>query len=82
MNANGTGLTRLTNNSKIDTNPAWSPDGSKIAFTSTRDGNFEIYSMNANGTGVTRLTNHGDEDWLPDLVAKWPEDRFHEYSPR
>ena len=28
----------------------------KIAFSSTRDGNHEIYSINANGSGVTRLT--------------------------
>ena len=56
MNANGTGLTRLTSNHAIDAEPAWNANG-KIAFSSTRDGNFEIYSMNANGTGVTRLTN-------------------------
>ena len=34
---------------------AWSPDGTKIAFTSDRDGNFEIYVMNADGTNPTRL---------------------------
>jgi len=37
MNADGTGLTRLTNNAALDTEPAWSPDGTKIAFASTRD---------------------------------------------
>ena len=58
MNADGTGQTRLTNNSAIDDGPAWSPDGTKIAFTSDRDGNYEIYSMNADGTGQTRLTNN------------------------
>ncbi len=34
---------------------AWSPDGTKIAFDSRRDGNFEIYVMNADGTNPTRL---------------------------
>jgi WD40 repeat protein len=56
MNADGTGVTRLTDNPASDQQPAWSPDGSRIAFTSTRDGTFEIYVMNADGTGVTRLT--------------------------
>jgi WD40 repeat protein len=43
----------------------------KIAFTSNRDGNFEIYTMNPNGQGVDRLTNNPAEDdsepsWSPD----------------
>src|SRR5438105_14262078 len=37
--------------------PAFSPDGSRIAFVTQRDGNAEIYVMNADGTGVTRVTN-------------------------
>ena len=58
MNADGTGQTRLTTNSAHDSVPAWSPDGTKIAFASNRDGNYEIYVMNADGTGQTRLTNN------------------------
>src|SRR5438105_1146558 len=42
----------------------------KIAFTSNRDGNDEIYVMNTDGTGVTRLTNDPASDsqpaWSPD----------------
>ena len=38
MNADGTGQTRLTNNLSVDLVPAWSPNGSKIAFMSNRDG--------------------------------------------
>ena len=56
MNADGTGVTRLTNNPASDQQPAWSPDGSRIAFTSNRGGGFDIYVMNVDGTGVTRLT--------------------------
>ena len=54
MNADGTSQTRLTNNAATDFDPTWSPDGTKIAFTSNRDGNLEIYTMNADGTGQTR----------------------------
>jgi Tol biopolymer transport system component len=64
MNANGSMVTRLTNHSATDAEPTWASSG-KIAFTSTRDGNFEIYSMNADGTGVTRLTNHSASDISP-----------------
>jgi TolB protein len=41
----------------------------KIAFSSTRDGNFQIYVMNADGTGQTQLTNLPDNygpAWSPD----------------
>ena len=45
--------------------PAWSPDGSKLAFTSNRDGNPEIYVMNRDGSGVRRLTNNPAIDVTP-----------------
>jgi len=65
MNADGSGLTNLTNNSADDWSPAWSADGAKIAFSSDRDGNAEIYVMNADGSGQTRLTNNSADDWSP-----------------
>jgi dipeptidyl aminopeptidase/acylaminoacyl peptidase len=65
MNANGTNQTRLTTNSEFDAVPVFSPDGSKIAFESTRDGNYEIYVMNANGTNQTRLTSNSANDQHP-----------------
>ena len=51
MNPDGIGQTRLTNNTADYVHPAWSPDGSKIAFQSSLEGNDEIYVMNADGTG-------------------------------
>ena len=71
MNADGSGLTRLTDNPAIDGNPSgdsapsWSPDGSHIAFTSLRDGNPETYVVNVDGTGLTRLTDNPAADGHP-----------------
>ena len=69
----GTGVDcfrRLTNNSAIDEHPAWSPDGTRIAFQSYRDGNYEIYVMDDDGGNQTRLTNNSARDerpaWSPD----------------
>ena len=48
---------RLTNNSAQDEEPAWAPDGRRLAFVSTRGGNADIYVMNADGSNVAQLTN-------------------------
>ena len=45
--------------------PAWSPDGTKLAFMSNRDGNPEIYVVNRDGSGLRRLTNHPENDVTP-----------------
>ncbi len=69
-NADGTGQTRLTDNLAHDMSPAWSPDGTQIAFVSNRDGDAEIYVMNADGSGQVNITNHSETDespaWSPD----------------
>lgn len=53
--------------------PAWSPDGTRVAFASHRDGTAHIFSMLANGTDTRRLTNSRQDDghpsWSPD--GKW-----------
>jgi TolB protein len=45
------------------------PGPERIAFSSNRDGNYEVYIMNADGSGQTNLTNNPGEDdwpaWLP-----------------
>ena len=48
----------------------WSPDGSKIVFTSDRTGDEEIFVMNADGSSVANLTNHSASD----SVAQWSPD--------
>lgn len=67
INPDGTNETRLTTAAGVDNQPAFSPDGSKIAFVSFRGGDTdgEIYVMNADGTNQTRLTNDTREDRYP-----------------
>jgi Tol biopolymer transport system component len=70
INSDGSGQTQLTSTSAPEGLPQWSADGSKIVFTSQRDGNDEIYSMDANGSNVARLTTSSgadrNPDWSPD----------------
>lgn len=78
INADGTELTRLTDNQSYDGEPAWSPDGQQIAFVSNRD--FDpsgaerwkraLFVMDADGSNVTRLTSSAgalqNPTWSPD----------------
>ena len=45
--------------------PVYSPDGTRIAFMSARDGNPEIYVINVDGSNLRRLTNHPAGDGTP-----------------
>jgi WD40 repeat protein len=64
--------TRLTNNNSDDRYARLSPDGASIAFSATRDGNAEIYTMGADGSRQTRITNSPGDDiaptWSPDGI--------------
>lgn len=66
----GAQVARLTKSTGIDVSPAWSPDGSQIAFVSERSGGAQIYVMAADGSGVRRVTFQGahntDPAWSPD----------------
>lgn len=81
-NVDGSSLTRLTNNSVFDGEPAWSPDGKRIVFSSGHDTTSaafdrwvyvdEIYVINPDGSNLTRLIDNGDQvddnrpAWTPD----------------
>lgn len=71
VNVDGSGLTRLTDDPANDSHPTWSPDGSRIAFSSSRDGNDEIYVMNADGSNPVRLTSDEASDHKPLWYPAW-----------
>ncbi len=71
MDADGGNQDNLTENPSYDGQPDWSPDGTKIAFVSGRDGaGSQIYVIDADGKNVIRLTDgpggKGHPDWSPD----------------
>ena len=74
-------LTKLTPDTTSASDPAFSPDGSRIAFVSQRDGNAEIYVMNADGTGATRLTNDPQPDGRPGFTPDGQSVVFHSARP-
>lgn len=68
IKGDGTGAVNLTSSSPGSNNdyPAYSPDHTKIAFSSDRDnGNVDIYVMNADGSQPTRLTSDPADDYAP-----------------
>jgi len=69
INSDGSGTVNLTGHWSDDVSPAFSPDGSRIAFTSDRAGSSEIYVMDADGTDLARLTNNGARDFDPAFSA-------------
>jgi len=65
MNSNGSGQVQITLGLGNDERPAYSPDGANIAFSTNRDGNYEIYKTPAIGGVATRLTNNAASDRNP-----------------
>jgi len=63
MNSDGSNFKKLKGIN--GSGPDWSPDGLKITYYSSQDGNAEIYSMNSDGTNQVRLTNNNADDYWP-----------------
>jgi Tol biopolymer transport system component len=61
----GSDQTNLTQNEADDMGSSWSPDSRQIAFSSNRDGDYEIYLMAADGGDVRQLTDHDAQDMMP-----------------
>jgi tricorn protease len=70
VSRDGGEASRLTTSKGDETNPVFSPDGTKIAFTGQYDGNTDVYVMDANGGEPKRITYHPGGDlvlgWTPD----------------
>jgi Tol biopolymer transport system component len=70
VDADGTDAIRLTESPTFDSSPVFSPDGSKIAFMTDRDGDNEVFVMGADGSNPTNITNNDSYDaapsWSPD----------------
>ncbi len=75
--ANLAQLRKIMDDTAVATEPAFSPDGSRIAFTSTRDGQPEIYIMDADGTSAGRLTNSPGADGDASFTADGQSVVFH-----
>ena len=71
MNRDGSNQIQLTDDSTTNQHPAWSPDGTTIAFISNRNGSNEIWLMNPDGTNVRQITDtptlwEENPNWSPD----------------
>ncbi len=68
MNPDGSGIQQMTTQG-FNEDPAWSPDGRHLVFTSSRDGTRHVYVMHADGSGQKRLTRNAQNnfagDWSP-----------------
>ena len=72
------GAMRLTFSTAMDEFPIWSPDGRHIAFTSNREGRYNLYQRAANGAGDDELLLKSDED---KAITDWSKDgRFLVYN--
>ena len=76
INADGSGLKRLTNSPGIDTSPTWSPDGKRIAFVSDRHGSPQIFVLDLAGGEAQRLTFQGNYNQTPAWSPRGDEIAF------
>lgn len=66
IDADGSNLRRLTHDRGDAAQPAWSPDGKRIAFTYAQEGPYEIYVINADGSNRQKLIQGAMPAWSPD----------------
>lgn len=62
VSTKGGKATRLTLHEAYESRPQWSPDGSKILFSSARNGNNDLYTIDKDGRELMRLTYHSASD--------------------
>jgi Tol biopolymer transport system component len=71
----GSGLTRLTHNPRVDTSPTWSPDGRQIAFRSRMDGSSDIFVMGIDGSGLRNLVRDPEDSIFDEFFPEWNPQR-------
>jgi serine/threonine protein kinase len=70
----------LTRGAASDRQPAFSPDGSRVLFSSSRSGNLDIWEMDTESGALSRITDHSGNDWDPAYTPDgesilWSSDR-------
>ena len=73
-NLDGSNLIRITHTAADEASPSWSPDGSKLCFSSRISGAARLYTVPATGGKMQRISTTGvgsatEPDWSPD--GKW-----------
>ena len=69
-------LWQLTSTGRLQGDPTWSPDGQRIAYSSDRGGNFDIWVQDVAGGTPIQITSGGARDWQP----SWsPDGRYIAY---
>lgn len=80
--SDGSRLRRMTKTPGYDAEATISPDGKKIVFTSTRDGDLDIYTMDLDGRNVRRLTTELGYDGGPFFSSDGSKIVYRAYHPR
>ena len=73
VSANGGAATQITSHPSHEMHPIWSPDGSQIAFSSDRYGNFDVFIVSSQGGVPSRLTYHSADDHPYDFYNQGKE---------
>jgi TolB protein len=78
----GTDVRRLTDSPGYDAEATLSPDGKKVVFTSTRDGDLDIYTMDLDGKNVKRLTDALGYDGGPFFSPDGKQIVYRSFHPK
>ena len=70
----GSGLARLTENTTVDADPGWSPDGKQIAFRSRRDGSSDLFIMAADGSRSQNIIGDPEDSFDDEFAPAWNPD--------
>ena len=70
----------LTRGASVDRQPCFSPDGTRILFSSNRSGNLDIWEMDLASGALVRITDDSGNDWDPAYTPDgshimWSSDR-------